>query len=148
MGWDAAAAAGRGGVRSDDEMLLCSPSSAVAGALGKRLYRRITGSAEGTAAPPTVAAEAWDAARAAGTRPRGIRTPRCCRLSLKGRRGVRGAGWTPAPTPTPTPTPTLTPTYRLIPAEEGAPSGERGQSSPRDGGTVDQGTYGEGSQRW
>ena len=32
-------------------------------------------------------------------------------------------------------------TGRRIPAEKGAPSGERGQSSPRDGGTVDQGTH-------
>ena len=36
---------------------------------------------------------------------------------------------------------------RRIPAEEGTPSAERGQSSPRDGETVDQGTHGEGSRR-
>ena len=42
------AAAEGGGLRSDYEMSLCSSSSAVASALDKRSYRRITGPAEGT----------------------------------------------------------------------------------------------------
>jgi hypothetical protein len=44
----------RGGVRSDDEMLSSSSSSAVARALGKRSHRWITGSVEGAASVSTV----------------------------------------------------------------------------------------------
>jgi hypothetical protein len=40
---------GGGELRSDDETLSCSSSSAVTSALVKRSYRRITGSAEGAA---------------------------------------------------------------------------------------------------
>ena len=48
VGWDAAETRRRRGMRSDEEMSLCSFSSAVAGALGKLSYHRITGPAEGT----------------------------------------------------------------------------------------------------
>ena len=62
-------------------------------------------------APPptlTVAAVARDAARDGGMRPRGIRTPRCCRLPIKGRRGARDARRTPTPRPPPLPSATAT----------------------------------------
>ena len=122
---------------------------------------------------PTVAAEARDAARGGQTRPGGIRTPRCCRGERRHRYRRRGRycgrrrcyprryrrqrrcgkrwdedriGKQTSDHEKRETDPRSGGKGQCIPAEEDMPFGERRQPSPGNGGTVDQGTLGEGSR--
>ena len=92
---------GRGGGGSDDELPLCSPSPAVVGTLDKRPYRRIAGSAEGTAS----AANGRDGGTGRRTRRGDTSTgdSDSALLPAPDKRKKRGAGRTPTPIPTPRP---------------------------------------------